>query len=505
MAERTPRWQSLRVGFDPDFTTRVGDRTELLAPAEMAQADALAAASGIAGRSLMANAGRAVARAVAARFRPRRTLVLCGPGNNGGDGYIAARLLQSAGWPVAIAALDPPRPASDAAWAAQGWSGPMTAFDSASVKRADLVIDAVFGAGLARDVEGMARSVLSAARDLVAIDTPSGLDGETGAIRGFAPKALLTVTFFRLKPGHVLLPGRLLCGETVLAAIGLPDSVLARIAPQRALNNPGLWQLPELSAGGHKYSRGHVSIVGGETMTGAARLAAEGARRGGAGLVTIAASPSAAPVYRTGAPGVIVSDTPLSLLMADERLLVWVCGPGLGQEAARFALPTLLAARRCVVADADCLTAFSGDPDALHGAAVLTPHSGEFARLFGPPGADRPRAALAAAARTGSVVLLKGADTIVAAPDGRVSINASAPAWLATAGAGDVLAGLVGALLAQGLPPWEAASAAAWLHGRAAWIAGPGMVAEDIAPALAAAFADAVAFSSATRQEAVRP
>ena len=257
------------------------------------------------------------------------------------------------------------------------------------------------------------------------------------------------------------------------------------------LNQPGLWRVPVPTEAGHKYSRGHVTIVGGAAMTGATRLAAEGARRGGAGLVTIAAPPPAADIYRSGAPGVIVSDESVAELLQDDRRHVWVCGPGLGSEAARIALPALVAAKRLVVADADALTAFANNPDGLHGVAVITPHAGEFARVFGTPGEDRPRAAVAAAVRTNAVVLLKGADTIVAAPDGRVSINASAPPWLATAGAGDVLSGLIAALLAQGVAPWQAASAAAWLHGCAAAIAGPGMIAEDIAPALPAAFARA--------------
>ncbi len=479
------------MAFDPDFAARFCGRTELLTPAQMARADALAVGLGAVGSTLMANAGRAVARAVAARFRPCRTLILCGPGNNGGDGYVAARLLQTAGWPVAVAALGCPRQGSDAAVAAEGWSGPMADFAPSSVARASLVIDAVFGAGLSRDVVGVVADTLAAAHQLVAIDVPSGLDGENGAVRGFAPSASLTVTFFRLKPGHLLLPGRSLCGRTVLADIGLPNAVLSVIDPRISLNNPTSWTVPVPAEDGHKYDRGHVTIVGGAVMTGAAQLAAAGARRGGAGLVTIAAPPEAANVYRTGAYGVIVTADCVADLIKDERRQVWVCGPGLGAAAARNALPILISARRSVVVDADALSAFHDDPDSLRGAAVLTPHAGEFTRVFGPPGNDRPRAALAAAERTGAVVLLKGADTVVAAPDGRVSINASAPPWLATAGAGDVLAGLIAALLAQGMLPWEAASAAAWLHGRAAFMAGSGMLAEDILPALPAALSEA--------------
>jgi hydroxyethylthiazole kinase-like uncharacterized protein yjeF len=316
---------------------------------------------------------------------------------------------------------------------------------------------------------------------------PSGLDGATGLVRGYAPHAELTVTFFRLKPGHLLLPGRDLCGRIELADIGIPDAVLDDIKPNGFANLPGLWRIPALHAESHKYTRGHVTVVGGATMTGAARLAAEAARRAGAGMVTIAARGAGA-VYRCGEPGLLVNEADIATLLQDERRKVWVCGPGLGPEEARAVLPALLAAKRLVVGDADVFSAFSGDPDALRGAAVLTPHAGEFARVFGAPAHDRLSAAREAASRTGAVVLLKGADTIIAAPDGKAAINLSAPPWLATAGAGDVLSGIIGGLLAQGMPAWEAAAAGAYLHGRAAAVAGPGLVVEDLLPALIRVF-----------------
>ena len=456
---------------------------ELLTPTEMGRADAASPGLGVPGPVLMENAGRAVARAIRARFPRCRVLVLAGPGNNGGDGYVAARLLAQEGWPVSLAAMAPPRAGSDAAGAAALWRGPTVPFTAQQAARADLVIDAVFGAGLARDVDGLPAEALRAARRVVAVDVPSGVDGETGAMRGYAPRADLTVTFFRLKPGHLLLPGRDLCGETVLADIGLPAAVLEQVRPTTFANDPDLWHLPSLDASAHKYARGHVTVLGGASMTGAARLAADAARRGGAGLVTIAALGSG-DVYRAGSPGLLVSEAPLAELLSDTRRHVWVCGPGLGPEAARATLPVLLAARRSVVADADVFSAFSGNPDGLRGAAVLTPHAGEFARAFGSPGTNRVAAVRAAAVRTGAVVLLKGADTIIASPDGRVAINASASPWLATAGSGDVLAGLIAGLLAQGMPAWEAAAAGAWLHGRAGAIAGAGLVVEDLLPAL---------------------
>lgn len=478
--------------FNDRLMRMLAGRAELLAPDEMARADAAAPGLGVPSRVLMANAGRAVARAVRARFRPCRTLVLAGPGNNGGDGYVAARLLAQEGWPVAVAALAPSRAGSDAAWACGLWEGGGAAFSVEAAARAELVIDAVFGAGLARDVDGAVADVLRAARRVVAVDVPSGLDGASGAVRGFAPRAELTVTFFRLKPGHLLVPGRELCGEIALADIGMPLGVLDdAVRPLAFANLPELWRVPVPETEAHKYSRGHVTVLGGATMTGAARLAADAARHAGAGLVTIAAVGGGGDIYRGGSAGVLVSDAPLAELLEDKRRHVWVCGPGLGPEAARAALPVLLAAGRAVVADADVFTAFAGEPDALRGAAVMTPHAGEFARAFGAAGTDRIGAVRAAAARTGGVVLLKGADTIVAAPDGQVAINASAPPWLATAGSGDVLSGVIGGLLAQGMDAWEAAAAGAWVHGRAGALAGQGLVAEDLLSAIAPALVDA--------------
>jgi hydroxyethylthiazole kinase-like uncharacterized protein yjeF len=473
--------------FDPGLAGRLRGRSELLTPAEMGQADRDAAQRGHPGPALMDAAGRAIARSVARHVGRCRVLVLAGPGNNGGDGYVAARLLAQQGWPVRLAALAEPRAGSDAAGAARHWHGPMVAFTPAEAARADVVIDAVFGAGLSRPVDGIVAETLQAATRVVAVDVPSGLDGATGLVPGYAPAAELTVTFFRLKPGHLLLPGRDLCGLIELADIGIPDSVLGAIAPTTFANLPSLWQLPRLTADSHKYTRGHVTVVGGASMTGASRLAAEAARRAGAGMVTIAASGAArgaAQVYRSGEPGLLVSEADIATLLQDDRRKVWVCGPGLGADEARSVFPALVAANRQVVADADVFSAFSGDPDALRGAAVLTPHAGEFARVFGAPAHDRLSAARAAASRTDAVVLLKGADTIIAAPDGRAAINFSAPPWLATAGAGDVLAGTIAGLLGQGMEAWEAAAAGAYLHGRAAALAGPGLVVEDLLPAL---------------------
>lgn len=430
---------------------------ELLTPAEMAQADALADDT----PTLMAAAGRAVARAVMQHYAPCRTLVLCGPGNNGGDGKVAAEYLRLNGWPVTMREL------RDAT--------------VAETAKAALVIDALFGAGLSRDISASIAALLRAAQRIVAVDVPSGLDGATGAVRGYAPQAELTVTFFRLKPGHLLYPGRGLCGRLLRRDIGMPEWVLERVRPLTWRNGPGQWALPARPPTGHKYVSGDVTVLCG-TMPGAARLAAAAARRAGAGMVTLAAE---APMILPEA-GLIVRDSSLAELLRDKRRAVFVCGPGLGRASAWKLAQLIAAGDRKIVADADALTACGGAPERLRGTAVITPHEGEFARVFGPLGPDRLEAARRAARQTGAVTVLKGADTVIAAPDGRAMINDNAPPWLATGGTGDVLAGLIAALLAQGMAHFDAACAAVWLHGAAAQKIGPGLIAEDIPPVLGA-------------------
>ncbi len=428
---------------------------ELLTPAEMARADA--AAGNVA--ALMEAAGRAVARAILQRYRPCRVLVLAGPGNNGGDGKVAARYLAQAGWPVRVA----------------------DAFTATveQVQRAELVIDAIFGAGLSRDTSPQIAGLLRAAKRIVAVDVPSGVDGATGQIRGFAPQAELTVTFFRKKPGHLLYPGRGLCGALLLRDIGMPDTVLTDIAPQAWENSPALFTLPNREATGHKYSAGDVTVLCGE-LPGAARLACAAARRAGAGMVTLAApTPMVLPEA-----GLILRTDPLAALLQDPRRHTWIIGPGLGVARAAEALPQLIAAGKTILADADALTACTGAPEKLRGVSIITPHTGEFVRVFGETGPSKLDAARRAAALTGAVTILKGADTVIAAPDGRAAINTNAPASLATGGTGDVLAGLCAALLAQGMEAFEAACAAVWLHGEAARSLGPGLLAEDLPAAL---------------------
>ena len=456
-----------------------------------------------AGPWLMENAGRAVTRAITARCAPCPVLVLCGPGNNGGDGWVVARQLARIGWPVRVASLvERTALKGDAAWAAAAWDGPVEPLTPSCLAGAGLIVDALFGAGLARPLEGVAAEVIAAlaGRRVVAIDVPSGVDGASGAVLGSAPAAWLTVTFCRLKPGHLLLPGRLLCGETLLADIGIPDAIVA--AEDRGLraNDPALWQalLPRRTPDSHKYRFGHALVVGGPAQaTGAARLAARAALRAGAGLVSIAATPEALPTYAAQLTTVMTRPAAdaaaLANLVADSRLNALLIGPGAGVGAdTRAAVAVLLATRRPCVLDADALTSFAPAPAELfaqlHDRVVLTPHDGEHARLFAERG-DRLQRALAASRTSGAVVLLKGGDTVVAAPDGRAVLQPSAPPWLATAGTGDVLAGIVLGLLAQGVPAFEAAAAGVWLHAEAARRTGLGLIAEELGEALPAVLA----------------
>jgi NAD(P)H-hydrate epimerase len=458
----------------------------------MAQADRGAVAAGVASSDLMENAGRAVSDALRRRFHPGPVAIVCGPGNNGGDGFVVARHLAAAGWSVRLGLLGTRGALTgDAAHHAGRWTGTVEPLGPALLEGATIVVDAMFGAGLARPLDGAARLTVEAmrGRSVVAVDVPSGVDGSTGTIRGAAPTAALTVTFFRRKPGHLLLPGRALCGETIVADIGIPDRVLSGLGVKCWANDPALWRdhLPVLGPATHKYKRGHVLVFGGAAMTGAARLAARAAQRIGAGLVTVAAPAPAWPVYATALESVIASAAPFTSLLADPRRNAVLLGPGAGrEEATREAAMEALASGRKVVLDADALTAFENCIESLRprGECVLTPHEGEFRRLF-PLRDDKLASVRAAAARTGCIVVLKGADTIVAAPSGEAVVNENAPATLASGGTGDVLAGMVTGLLAQGMPAFEAACASVWLHGAAAAAAGPRLVAEDLLDRLA--------------------
>ena len=473
------------------------DALALFSVAEMYAADAAAARVGTPGLTLMENAGRAVAQAIVRRWAPRPVAVLCGPGNNGGDGFVAARLLTEAGWSVRLGLLGQrERLKGDAAAMAEQWEHPVEPLDPALLEGEPLVVDALFGAGLARPLEGVARALAEACaeRELVcvAVDVPSGVHGDTGEALGGSFEAALTVTFGRRKYGHLLMPGRARAGEVVVADIGIPEAAIEELGLRVHENAPALWQglLPGPEAADHKYSRGHALVVGGDgAHSGAARLAARAALRIGAGLVTVHAPAAALPVYAAQLTAVMVASLDeLGAALADERRNTLLIGPGCGMSPATRArtLHALGAGKRCVL-DADALTAFQDEPAALFAAlgpdAVLTPHEGEYRRLFGHEG-DKLSRARAAAAECGAVVVLKGADSVIAAPDGRAAINANAPPTLATAGSGDVLAGFILGLLAQGMPAFEAAAAGVWLHGAAAAAFGPGLIAEDLSESL---------------------
>jgi ADP-dependent NAD(P)H-hydrate dehydratase / NAD(P)H-hydrate epimerase len=470
-------------------------RQALLTPRQMSEADRLTIAGGIPGLELMENAGSAVTDAVSRRWAPRPTVVLCGPGNNGGDGFVAARRLAERGWPTRVALLGSMAALrGDAALAAGRWKGAVEPLELAALGDAALVVDGIFGAGLARPVEGVARAVIEAINErqlpVVAIDVPSGVDGASGGVRGIAPRAALTVTFFRKKPGHLLLPGRSHCGDIAVGQIGIPDGVLKRVPPDLAANEPDWWlgtfPWPRLES--HKYTRGHAVVAGGAVMTGAARLAARAAARLGAGLVTVAAPGAAFPIYAAALTGVIVHPVAgledFRAFLADPRRNAALIGPGAGVGSdTRDKTLAILATGKRAVLDADALTSFAESPEvllsAIHSPCVMTPHEGEFLRIFDTAG-SKPERARRAARRSGAVILLKGADTVIASPDGRATINANAPPQLATAGSGDVLAGMVLGLLAQGMEPFAAAAAAVWIHGAAASRFGPGLVSEDL-------------------------
>lgn len=472
----------------------MSNENALLTVAEMYRADQAAAAAGVPSLELMEAAGGAVAREIRARWTSRPTVVLCGPGNNGGDGFVVARLLASRGWPVRLALLGSLESLKgDAAVNAGRWTGDVRPLEPRLLEGDPLVVDALFGAGLTRAPEGRAAEAIEMINarglDCVAVDTPSGVAGDSGAVLGLAPRCRLTVTFFRAKPGHWLLPGRELCGALAVADIGIPASVLADIGPRAFVNTPALWidRFPWPQAAGNKYSRGHAVILGGQ-MSGAARLAADGARRIGAGLVTIASPEEAVGVFAAGSPGTIVlpaaDQDAFEAYIADERRNAVLIGPGAGVSAeTRARVLSALGKQKACVLDADALTVFREDRAgfyrALNPRCVLTPHEGEFSRVFKVEG-DKLARAREAAASAGAIVLLKGADTVIAAPDGRVVINTNAPPDLATAGSGDVLAGMILGLLAARMETFGAACAATWIHGRIAAQHGPGLIAEDL-------------------------
>jgi hydroxyethylthiazole kinase-like uncharacterized protein yjeF len=466
----------------------------LLSVAQMNAADRLAEGVGKSVFDLMESAGRAVAGEIARRWTPRPIAVLCGPGNNGGDGFVAALALSQSGWTVKLALLGKRDSLRGAALAhAKRWPGPIETLSPLAIEGAALVIDAIFGAGLNRALDENVRETLALARDrgvpIIAVDVPSGVQGDSGAADGSAG-AVCTVTFARKKPAHLLLPGRDLCGEVIVADIGIPQPVFDSLNLNTWENDPQQWReglpLPQFTA--NKYTRGHALLIGGYPMTGAARMAARAAARAGAGLTTIAAPEKSLPIYAAALTSIMVhpltKDEDLDRLLADSRYTACLIGPGAGAtDATRAQALRMLASGKALLLDADAITAFAAHPEqlfaAIKQACVITPHEGEFKRLFSASGDKLTRARLAAA-KSGAVIVLKGSDTVIAAPDGRAAINSNAPPTLATAGSGDVLGGLILGLLAQGMEAFSAACAAVWMHGAAAAAFGPGLLAEDL-------------------------
>ena len=481
-----------------------GDATRhaLLTVKEMQEADRRAVASGIPEDVLMERAGTAVAKAAMKCLPSGRVVVLAGPGGNGGDGFVVARILAERGWPVRVAALRPDAVTGATRRMANLWTGETTPLTEACVGDADLVVDALFGAGLARDLDPSLAALVAGIRvPVVAVDMPSGVDGDTGRVRGGAVTARTTVTFCRRKPGHVLMPGRHLCGDVKVADIGIGDSIVAAVSPGIVCNTPALWRdrWPWPSPDAHKHARGHLVVLGGGLgSSGASRLAAAAGLRAGAGLVTCAMPRAALLAHATHHTAVMnhafgeVGD--FAALMAAGHVQAGVLGPGAGTgDGTRDLVMAALAAGKPLVLDADSLTVFRECRqdlfDRIHEHCVLTPHTGEFRRLFDWTG-DRLRDVARAAAEAGCVVLLKGPDTTIADHHGRLAVNANGSPFLATAGSGDVLAGIIGGLLAQGTRPLDAAMMGCWLHAEAGGRDVPGLVAEDLADCMMTVLAD---------------
>ncbi len=476
----------------------------LLTAAQMAQAEADATAPGFTPWEMMQLAGRGVAQYIVQHYEKQPVIVLCGPGNNGGDGYIVAEMLRLEGWPVEVLAVtaDMTGPAAKASGHYQGVRYPLA---ERKVQPRRLVVDALFGTGLTRPLEGVIaeriQEINHQDNHVIAVDMPSGIGTDDGAIMGHVLLASLTLTFASRKLGHVLAPGRAFCGKTIVLDIKLGRQVAAiaeAASPHLLENLPRYWRasFPYPRIADHKYARGAVLVAGGPLeCTGAARLAAMGAARL-CGAVTIACSFDALPVYAAHPDAVMTrlceEAGEFRSLAGHKKITALVVGPGHGGgEDTRHTVLTSLASGKALVLDADALTAFESDEEILFGAieqsaspVVLTPHEGEFTRLFGDrveEGAPKYKRASQAAILSRAVVVLKGPDTMIADPDGmRVLINGNAPPTLATAGSGDVLAGMIAGLMAGGMTPFDAAAAAVWLHGAAASQFGYGLVASDI-------------------------
>ena len=483
---------------------------ELLTADEMRRAEQITIDGGTPSLTLMENAGRGVAEEVVKRFpRGSKVLVCCGPGNNGGDGFVCARTLRERGYHVRLGLLcKPDELRNDPKEMARRWDESIEQLTPHSLEGAEVIVDAIWGSGLKGPVNGVVAEIIEDTTQrklpVVAVDVPTGIDATFGNVHGIAFEAVSTVTFFRRKTGHVLLPGKRYSGEVRAVDIGIPNSVLAEVAPQTFLNEPDFWlrYYPRLKADGHKYDRGHAVIVSGPMeSTGAARLGARAALRIGAGLVSVATSKSAFYINAAQLTSIMLavydgSANLADLLISDPRLNSILIGPGAGAtHETRENVAAVLSSEASTVIDAEGLTAFEDNPQELFGLiqqrsspAILTPHKGEFDRLFPELGnaESKLEQAKRAAEISGAVVIFKGPDTVVAAPDGLSAISENSPPWLATAGTGDVLAGMIVGLSAQGMSPFDAAVAAVWMHSELARTIGPGLIAEDMAETLPA-------------------
>ncbi|MBI1215403.1 MAG: NAD(P)H-hydrate dehydratase [Alphaproteobacteria bacterium] len=471
---------------------------EVLTAAQMKKADLETIAGGVAAQELIGNAGSGMARVIQDNYPLSRTLVLCGPGNNGADGFIAAARLKAAGWPVRVACLVKTNALKgDAAASAKKWDGEVEALNSnLKVHDTELVVDAIFGTGFDRALDPEIVTLLDKIRarkiPVVAADIPSGLNATTGQVAAGTLKADMTVAFCRKKIAHVLLPGRQVCGRLQLTAVGIPDEVVAAQGSTVFENHPALWlrDFPLPKAESHKFSRGHALVYGGDIRTGAACLAAAAAQRAGAGMVSILSRPAGLDVYRSYRASIMTESfediEEFRAALRDERRTALLIGPGAGlEDSLKETVEAALSFNKFTVLDADVFTAFKDDAKSLFAKLspdrnVLTPHEGEFTRIFGEMSGNKLERAQKAAKTANAVVLLKGADTVIAAPDGTAVVNTNAPATLATAGSGDVLAGIITGLAAQGMPVFMATCAAAWLHAEAARNFGLGLVAEDL-------------------------
>ena len=486
------------------MATWIDNTTEILSISEMYKVDEEACAKGVTSLKLMESAGAAIAEVVQRNYEGGRILILCGLGNNGGDGFVAARLLKDSGRNVRVVclgAIDEIK--GDARESASNWTGEICPFTPSIFEDTQVVVDALYGIGLNRPISGLGELIIKKLNKTdvprISVDIPSGVNGNTGQILGCAVQADICVTFFRRKPGHLLYPGKTACGTVMVADIGIPVSVLESIPPKIYENTPQLWleSFPIPKIQGHKYDRGHAIVVGGNELTGAAQLASFSALRSGAGLVTIASPPTTSMVYRSGSPSVMVKSInnleEFDEIVNDSRVKGVLIGPGNGVNNETYQkVLRVITSKKCVL-DADALTVFEHCPEVLFAALkntskcnnVITPHEGEFKRLFSRDDAfknSRSKIELAkSASRINAVIVLKGADTIITSPIGLVYINTNSSPYLATAGSGDVLSGMILGLMVQGMKPFEAASAAVWMHGECGRVFGPGLVAEDIA------------------------